>query len=206
MNVAKVRQLAAGVAIGLGVCVGGHMALVDPAEQSLADVRRALADRQAKLKSAETARDVMPQLAATLDRVRADADAIHQRSRLARDEGELFAAVTALSEAHNVRVDQLDPIKDQRQARGPRGKDAPAAPGDVTLAYSMTVLATYGDIVAFLGALQQDLGYTKVRLVQITPTPDTASKTVRAVIQTEHLAFDAAPVAAADPATSGMGG
>lgn len=208
MNLGNVRQLAASAAVSLGVCAGGHVLLVDPAERTLAETRSAVADRQAKLKAAEAARDVLPQVTAGLARVRADAAAIAQRSRFARDEGELFAAVTALSEAHGVRVDQLDPIKTgQRQGRGGRER-AEAAPGprDITLAYNMTVLATYGDIVAFLHALRREMGYTRVSLVQITPTPDVSSKTVRAVIQTEHLAFDAAPVAAADPASVGVGG
>lgn len=195
------RALASQGIIVLAVCVGGYMVLVDPARRQAAAAAGQAESIAAQVREAESLRDQVPMLSAALEKTKKDVKDIAESGKLARDERELFAAVMAMADGTGIRVEQLSPAKtatvsaDSADAR------------DTVVAYSITATGNYGQVAAFLRGLRTGLGFTNLRSVRLTPTPEENAPVVRAVIETEHFAFDPAPAApAADPKRSSAAG
>jgi hypothetical protein len=198
MNLQDHRQLIAQAAIGLAVTVGGYMALIEPARKQLVQEREAAVAPGQQLKLGENLQREMSKMTETMHRLMRENARIAELGRPARDERDLFAAVMTLAESCNVRIDELNPAK-----IGPRPAVLPAAPaaeaqpglpapGDVTVGYSMTAIATYDDIARFIKAMRTDLGYSAVRSVRVLPLNNDRVRAVRAVIETEHYSFETA--------------
>jgi hypothetical protein len=179
------RQAALHGIIGLGVCIGGYTLLTAPAANRLAHARAEAARLTGEVARSGAIRDRVPAMTSELGAATRELATIDQRGRLARNERDLFAAITALGEREHVRIDQLAPSKSPPGAK----QDAAAKPGDAGVRCSMTAVASYADLAAFLRAIRSELGYSVVRSVRVTPLPDDRASAVRATIETEHFAF-----------------
>ena len=195
------RRMVSEFAIGLMVCAGGYFFLVNPARTQTAKVR-------AQIDQAQRDAEGTPGLASLTDAqvrelMRVTSERAHEiatRTEPARDEASLFTAVMSLANRHNVRVDQLQP--NSSEAHAPTPPPAPVdplapptpAPKDTRTAYTISAVAPYSDLAAFLHSLQNRLGYTVVRSVRVVPAGNDTPDFVHAIIDTEYMAFDLAAV------------
>lgn len=216
MNAARdsiLRETVASGVIACAVVAGAYMFVVDKPRGELSRVRASVQAVVSELAAAEALCEQIPGWVAVLKQSQARAEEIARRGDLARDERALFAAMTGLAAERGVSVEQLSPAgAGQSWRRGgafrvstPAGRDAPfdtLSPGDIIVAYSMTATGTYASLASFLRCLRERLGYAQVRLVRMTPVSDQPGAAVRAIIETEHFAFDPVPVGL----TTGTGG
>lgn len=194
MNLQDHRPLLAQAVIGAAVVVGGYMALIEPARKHLVDERAAGAAPAQQLRLGESLQGEMPRMTAAIKELSRETRQIALLGRPARDERDLFASVMTLAESCNVRIDELNPAKELRRmtpepAEAGTPQPGAPAPGDVTVGYSMTAVASYHDVARFIRAIRTELGYSAVRSVRIQPLIDERVKAVRAVIETEHYSF-----------------
>ena len=75
-------------------------------------------------------------------------------------------------------------------AQGAAVSSAVATIKDGRIGYSIAVTGTYSDLAAFFGALTDRLGYTVIKSVSITQPDLKKPSSLRALIQTEHIAMD----------------
>lgn len=189
------RQLIPHGAIGLAVCLGAYMLLVDGAYKDLVNAKAQTASLEVDVQVAESLDTKIPAMMAALEKVNRRAESIAAKGRPARDERSLYAAITAMAGEHRVRLDELNPV---RKAANAPAAAAPPSPGATTrpvvaetsVGYSMVAIATYEDLAAFLAAMRMDLGFSCIRSVRITPVQDERVKLVRATIETEHYSFE----------------
>jgi hypothetical protein len=187
------RNVVAQGAIILSICVGGYMALVDGPRQKAAQAQSECAAIAAQLKEAESLRDQVPAFTALRERCKTEGAALAECGRLAREERELFAAIMSLADQNRVTIDGLNPAKATgKQAAAPGQPEAPDA-RDVTVAYSISATASYPAMASFLRSLRTGLGHAQVRSVRLVPSAEDKAQLVRAVIETEHYAFDTTP-------------
>jgi hypothetical protein len=180
--------------IGLAICVGGYMMTVDPVNARLATAKAEEASLRAQARDAEALRDIVPQITAASARAKAEADRIHEAGRLARNEQDLYAALTSIANECNVRIDQMSPVKVATKAAPGQAVDPNASGLNAATGYAIDAAADYTDLTRFLRRIRTELGYAVVKTVRLTPTMDTRVKMVQAYIETEHYSFDASPV------------
>ena len=198
MSALAIRSAAAELAIGLALCAAGYFLLVEPAERRLAEVSHRVErlERTARAGDGPAVSDEQAQRATA--RVRARAQNVAARSAPAGSETAMFSALMALADAHNARIDQLQPMP-VRERTGTL-----ATRGGARSAYSMSVLADFGDLASLVEALQHDLGFTNIRSIRLTSTGEPGTRHVQAAIETEHRGFDPGPaLTGADPAAGG---
>jgi len=205
MNLSDYRPLISQAVIGLAVTIGAYMLLVDPPRARLATQRAGAIAPAQQLRKGEGLQSQIANLTQAVQRTQAESARISELGRPARDERNLFASLMTLAESCNVRIDELNPSKIAPRPAPPIIAGAPEGPppvapvpGDVAVGYSMTAIASYGDIARFVRAIRTDMGYAAVRKVRLLPVLDPSVKAVRAVIETEHFSFAAA---APDPSS-----
>jgi hypothetical protein len=203
---APARKPLSHAVIGLGLVVGAHLLVVEPAAKRLGAARAEIARREADAATLRAVQASLPLIDAAADRARREVDAVAAASTPARDPGALFASLAAIAASHGVRVEQLDPFEPPQPAAAPGADPAVPAPRDTRLGYTMTLDAAYADLAAFLGAVQRDLGFVRITSVRITPSGE--ADRVSARVQTVHHAFEVVPgaPAAATPAAPTGGG
>lgn len=199
MNLGAHRTLIAIGVIGVSLCLGLSLGLIQPVRSSIAEMRGQIDAERRAIAEDESRRDTLPAMKMRLSRVQADLNAIKERSAIASSERDLYSAISTLAAKHNITLDHLTPER-PREVAAPK---APASvpgfqPGaavtpakDVSVSYGMSVVATYPALIAFLADLEQNVGYAVVRAVRIDPTPVENTKTLNASIQVEFYAFDA---------------
>ncbi|MFZ4431167.1 MAG: hypothetical protein ACOYPS_12525 [Phycisphaerales bacterium] len=197
------RNVMAHGLIAAAILVGSYMLVVDRLQGKLRASRQESARLAKQVAESEGFRDLVPAMTQSLNRVEAEAEVIRKASDVSRDDRALYAAVMDMAQRHSVRLDEVNPATPtktpnaDRPVTPPGAPPAPPAGPDVrriekALAYTVIASGTYGDMVAFLRGVQQDLGYSVIRTVNITAQPD-GSGTVRATLSTEHYAFDVTP-------------
>lgn len=203
-------KVVAEFAVALLACGAIHYFFIAPAAGRAASIRHQ-ADTIASQSSNGPALTA-DQLTAMTDRARESARQIAERSSLARDETRLFTSVMSLADSAGVRVDQLQPLEPGPGERNPGAANptptppAPDTPTDRPLGpaagYTITLSAPFANVVEFMQRMRTDLGFTVIRSVRIAPAGDSAEAGVRAVLTTEHYAFDVSKLerfAAASP-------
>lgn len=198
------RNVMAHGCIAAAILVGSYMLVVDQLQGKLRSARQESTRLAKQVAESEYFRDLIPVMTETLNRIEAEADVIRKASETARDDRALYAALMDMAQRHKVRLDEVNPANPskppnaERPVTPPGAPPAPATAGpdarriEKALAYAIVASGAYGDVIAFLRGVQQDLGYSVVRSVNITPQPD-GSGAVRANISTEHYAFDVTP-------------
>lgn len=193
-----VRRLGAELAIGLSLCAGAYLLLVDPLERSLASTREELGALRSRASGGSSAKVTPEQAAKAIAQARSFAREVRRRSAPALSEAEMFSAVTALAQRHHVRLDLLQPTGAPRQAaRSDERSDRKPLPGDARTGCTLTFMADFSDAAAFLADLQRELGYALVRAVRLTPTAEPGTRNVTVIAETEHRAFDTSVLEAA---------
>lgn len=207
----ELRNVVAQGAIALMVCLGAFMFLVDPATKKLAIARAQEATLVSQASAVEALRNSVPQISAAATRAREEAERIQQTGRLARQEQELFAALSSLAARSKIRVDQLTPNKvigtNKLSAAGQPASpasDQPESSLNAAFGYTIDATAPYSDLAAFLKAVRTELGYCLVKSVRIAPTQEVNANLVHAIIVTEHYSFDATPLASTVPGSEGV--
>lgn len=186
------RQIIAHAAAGLAICFGGYAFLVSPAAKDLSEVRAECVRLTNEAQRAQTLEGRTDEMTGELDRLTAEAAEIEDAGNLARNERDLFAAISNLAQRSHIRIDQLAPSKSAPKS-GSAKNATDARPGDTAVRYAMTAVGGYSDAAAFLRALRSELGFVAVRSVRISPLPDDAASAVKITIETEHFAFDTTP-------------
>ncbi|MFN0132124.1 MAG: hypothetical protein ACKVW3_06290 [Phycisphaerales bacterium] len=189
------RELIAPCAIGLAICLGGYMVLVEPVANRLHASRAELVALSTLVREGEVVLAQSPELTRAANEAREQAKAIEEQSRLAKDERALFAAITSLAGYHGVRVEQVSSAR-QETHRAPA--TTPTARPVVSTDHSLTLAGAYADLVPFLRAVRTDLGYVMIVSARITPKPEPGAVRVDLVLR--HFAFDASPILAPDAA------
>lgn len=185
MSDVPIRSLAAELVIGVALCAGAYMLVMQPLELRLAEATAKTARAQADaLASRETAKRV-DSLRQQLAEAKAWADRVERLSVCARDEAGMLAAVMQLAGKHGVRVDEIVPS-------GHHDASDVAAGKTVRAGYSLRVAATYPDLVAFLDHAPKVLGLMRIESLAIGAPSRSAGEKVQAVVRTEHFGFDVA--------------
>lgn len=193
MNQNASRRLLTEGVIGLAVCAGAYLMLVEPAERRLSAARAEIDSLKQRAAAAAAA---MPaeKVREAHRLVEAARRAVIDRERVATDEAAMFGAVMALAERHGVRVDQLLPTP-AKQVKTGEGETATV---ETRRGYSMVVSAEYGALAAFVGEVQERVGLTRVRAIRLSPDSAPGSRSVLATIETEHLSLGLAGAARSD--------
>lgn len=197
------RRRATELVIGAALCLGGYLALVDPADKELAAVRAQVAALRQGASTGAEAGDDSAALRGAIARTQTQGSAAQSRSRLVTDEARLLATVTDLATQHGVRLEQLAPISAQAGA-----KPADAAAQLVSRAnFQITATGRFSSVAAFVAAIQREAGLCAVRGLVISPDLTPGSTDVVATIETEHavLTLPAAATLAPAPATAPAG-
>lgn len=191
----ELRTIIALAVIAGMVCVGAYTIIYDPIAKKLLTAKAEETALTSQVRAAEVIRDTLPQVTAAVQKAAADASQINDTGRFAREEQELYAALTSLASKHRVRIDQMTPTLTS-EAKGSSGSTSAtdAAQGTTVVAYTIDATATYVQMAAFIRSLRTEVGYCNVRTVRITPTSETRQKLVHAFIETEHYSFEASPI------------
>ncbi len=202
------RALVAEGVIGLGLCLGLHFLLVGPLQKQLDERREEVSRLTAVVQETGTLAARMPEVMQSLQRQTRAAAAISDRGAVVRDEGAMFTSVMSLASESGVRVELMEPLKDDPLAPPPGVPDGMLLrrAGDRTLSYSISATGGYTEMCAFIHALQNDLAYTLVRSIRLSPSPVATEDehAVAAVIETAHIAVDVSlPQATAAAPTDG---
>ncbi len=204
------RNVVAHGCIAAAILVGSYMLVVDQLQGKLRAARQESTRLAKQVAESEYFRDLIPAMTETLNRVEAEAAVIRKASETARDDRALYAALMDMAQRHKVRLDEVNPANPSKPPTPERPATPPGAPPappaavagpdarriEKALAYAVVASGSYGDVTAFLRGVQQELGYSVIRSVNITPQPD-GSGMVRANLTTEHYAFDVTPRAIA---------
>jgi len=193
------RTLIAHGAIAVSLLVGAYVVLVDRVQQKLASTRAEVAVMTSQVREAEHFRDMVPELASVMKRAEAESTQIKRHGAYATDERSLYTRLMALAAKHEVTLDEVNPTNpstppapERRAGETPAGPGIAAKPVEHAVAYSMTATATYSHLASFLRSVQSELGYSAVKDINVSPLADERGL-VRAVIATEHYAFDVTP-------------
>ncbi|HZW06435.1 MAG TPA: hypothetical protein VFF65_04870 [Phycisphaerales bacterium] len=192
-----VRSFLPELAIGSACCAAGYFFFVDPLVGKLAQAQAevdtlTLAIAKGAGKPPAAADDAKARLA------KEALETIAARSALAADQARLLQAVSTLADTCQVRIEQFSPAA----PRGPR-----AAPGQSPVkpdprieqrtALSISLTGTYADTARFIRAIQQDVGFTTIRSLRVSPASGAAADTVSVTVDTEHVAVNTKALAAA---------
>lgn len=185
-----VRSFLPELAIGSACCAAGYFFLVDPLAKKLADAH-AEVDALTLTITRSAAQPPATADSARAGFARTALDTIATRSSLASDQARLLQAVSTLADSCNVRVEQFNPAT----PRGPRtapGQSAVKADAKIEQrsALSISLTGTYADTARFVRSMQQDVGFTTVRALRLTPTSTTTPDAVTVVIDTEHVSVN----------------
>lgn len=216
MNSGTMRKLATEGGMGLAMCVGLLLGVVEPIERRTQALREAAAsvERQDSASQAESPEAARRALANAM----AEAAEIEHTSVPARSQSELLAAVLRLADEQGVRVEQIEPTAVVGRtaampapapppmggggtpgpgvAGGPPAPTIPPKP-DVVLGCSLAVAGDFASLVAFVDELERSAGYARVRTLRLAAPSEPGSRTVVASVLSEHVAFDVRPVLAA---------
>jgi hypothetical protein len=214
MKMDDLRPLMGRGIIAMGLCFGGYSLLVAPSERKLSQVRAEIAAAKAEIAAGQLMMGHGDEIAGNLRNVQTQVASMDERSRRARDERELFDAITALAEKHHVTVQQLTPLKNiaarTSSAATPGAPAAPAATGaptaapgsplakgpqDLALGYAISFTCDYRDLVRLVNGLEHDIGYALVTSVRAAPVMEIGSTHVQGEIAVEFYSLDAAPPA-----------
>lgn len=181
--------------IGVSVCVGAYMTLIEPMQRELVDLR-ATSDAQV----AEQAATPSPiDSASFFERAGERLEVVDAACEPARNESTMYARMTGLADAVGVRIEQFQqrapaagPSRSASGASAQANAAAEAAAADSTVGYTLTMIGTYGAVCEIIARLRAELGYAVVRSATLTPVSEPGSNAVIAVIESDHFAFDTA--------------
>jgi hypothetical protein len=215
---AVVRKCLPEFVIGVAVCGGGMMLLVDPLQSRLADAQQYVGTLQRTVAGFKTSPSALVEAQAKVQEAHRALEEIQARSEIVADRTEMFSALMNLAEDAGVRVNQFQPSTPRPpkppaqpaqttatpaptpQPRGAQGARALLAPPqapppqtpkptfDTRVAYALSVQGAYPAIARFINALEQNVGFSVVRSIRILPTTDPS--VLLAQIETEHVAID----------------
>lgn len=192
-----VRAVMAEMAIGLAVCAGAYLMLVDPMDAQRESVR---AEAESLRLLSRSALASMPEAQAqlALSSARIAIDALAKRAALGRDEAAIFSGTLQLAGVCGVRVESMQPLTSKVNVRAGQS----ASPGDSIHGYAINVVGSFSNVAAFLTRLQAGEALTTIRAVRIMPTMIPGSTDQQATIEAEWFAPDCRATVSAAPATS----
>lgn len=234
-----VRRCAPELLIGVAVCVGALVLLVDPTQKKLAEANAKVSDLQQAVAKLRTSPGALVDAQSKTQDAKDALDAIAARGQIVTDRTEMFRTLMNAAEASGVRVDQFQPStprgprkpaahttpalgaapglndpnapRSMQSGKGPSPSPSPAAAAkqpsfESRSSFALTVKGDYASIAKFVSAIQQDVAFSIIRSIRISPGAGVSDHTesLHASIETEHLALDtkaflAAKVAAANP-------
>lgn len=202
------RSLVSQCVIGSACLMGLALGVLEPLHAAQREAMSQLEQAQSLSARAGELAALMPALTAEQARAAREIELIVERSAPARDTARLNAGIEAIAANSGVEVQRTQP----REAAGPaltpptHASADPAAPQpvrpDAVVGLTLDVAGTYGAVAAFVGALETDLGFTRVISLRMAPEGEHVDR-VRATITTAHFAFSppVAPTPAPTPAT-----
>jgi len=198
-----IRSFLPELAIGSACCAAGYFFFVDPLVSKLA-LARAEVDTLTLAVAKGAGRPSATDDGAKTKLAKDALDAIATRSALAADQARLLQVVSTLADTCQVRIEQFNPAA----PRGPRAAagQSPAKPDpkiEQRTALSISLTGTFADTARFIRAIQQDVGFTTVRSLRISPTSSTTPDVVSVTIDTEHVAVNTKALAAAQTLPAG---
>ncbi len=188
------RQNIAYLAIAGSLCAGAHWLIVEPRLRELQQARGEAAQLEADLAAAKSLPQQIDTLIQAEKRIGAQAQVVRAASEPATNESVLFARVMELGQRLGVRVDRLDG-KASNVVGGATASAPPGARPAAMVRYSIDARGEYAGIARFIEAMQSELGYCRVSSVQFSASDEAGL--LQASIESEHLAVDPSPLAAA---------
>lgn len=193
MNGNERRGIAAEVAIGVMVCASVWYFGVRPIERRLDDTRAQAEALVAQGVGVDVTDGVSAEdLRRAAARIADQARTLNQRGREAFNEATMFAALTDLARAHDLRLEQLQPSPGPAM---PKPAEGTTPQTDASINYTMTIRGEFASIGRFLAHLTRQFPNCAVVSARVSAAFDPAEPPVTAVISTNHWAFDAMPAA-----------
>ncbi|HPO93403.1 MAG TPA: hypothetical protein PL072_08015 [Phycisphaerales bacterium] len=198
------RNLLAECAIAVLVCGAAQYFVAQPVSRSLAAVRDRVTQLGATGAGGVTGVDARA-VSGLIDDIRSAADRIDERNAVLRGPSALLDELTRAAEACSVKLVEVRPL--QTVAIEPKPDPAAAAasavPGapppapayrDLRSTCHLTVQGSYGAVLAFAKSLSEQIGFTQVASLQVTPAGDGPRDAVLAQMQVHQYQFDTQPV------------
>jgi hypothetical protein len=201
MNIASKRSIISHT-LALSVAIGGAWFLaVRPLDARLREVRgrheRLVVQHQSALETLSLDR-VSPE--EVLSAVQLRSDRIATQCAISGEASSLYASIAEMASSRGMRIDRMEPkrvslsnrVQSARPARGDRSGSAARAPALQASGYAIEVVDSYGRVAELLGAIERELGVSKVLAFRLTPLRGADGRElVRATIDTAHYYFDA---------------
>lgn len=195
MSTGQTRGVAAEAAIALMICGAAYGLVIQPMEARVQVMRARAESMIAQGVGASDAGAVtIQELHQAAQDISRAATSLHGRGREALDEAGMFAALTDLARAHDLRLEQLQPNAGRMPARGPAADGTPP-PADRAVGYTMTVRGEFASVATFLRELPRRFDHSVVLGARVSAALDPHEPAVTAVISTNHWVFDALPAA-----------
>ncbi|MCK4871384.1 MAG: hypothetical protein KAS72_01550 [Phycisphaerales bacterium] len=179
MNSYLSRELLTHLVIAIGIVAAAHVMLIQPQRTRLAELERRIETLQADVATPDQSRQIPEDLLVEADSVRALANEVRERNKVAEDVAQLYDQLYQLAVDHELELGPFTP------RHLPGETDEP----DVL---SLRIIATgrYDDVATFLNALRDLPGFCRTTSVTVRPIGDAPDALVRATISTGFLTFE----------------
>ena len=122
-----------------------------------------------------------------VNRARDRARRLAEMSRTSSDAAAIYERVMTLGARHGVRIDRMEPAR--VAARRAAARPAGAAPVAQTIGFTVSLIADYEALGAFIDAVERDTGFSSVESIRLTPLVIDGAELVQAVLETRHRGF-----------------
>ncbi|MFM9957167.1 MAG: hypothetical protein ACKVZJ_03760 [Phycisphaerales bacterium] len=186
------RALVSQCVVGSACLVGLALGVLEPLHSAHRDAITQFEEAQWLAARAGEMSARMPALTAEQAEFAQEVEAVTSRSVPARDTARLNAGIEEIAARAGVNVERTQPrettVLAATNASAAPGVGAPAVRPDAALGFSIDVSGSYGGLASFLRSLEEELGFTRVLSLRVTPEGEHEDR-VRATITTAHYAF-----------------
>jgi hypothetical protein len=181
------------------LCVAAYALLAAPLQRRAVTAQRRVASLQSELaRTPIVTLSLHQQDAIALQNTRG-LDMVRDASLLALDESRLYTRVMEIGRAHEVRVEQLQPIQEAAPRALPKTDGPPPLVAPEFRRVSTTLVGSYADVVGMLEDLQSGAGFVAIESVRLTPTVGGGKGLTRASVTTRHVGLRFANTPGGDP-------
>ncbi|MCE2967536.1 MAG: hypothetical protein ACK55O_11500 [Phycisphaerales bacterium] len=200
MNPNQLRPLIPEFCIAAALLSGLWLGVLAPRERELAEQRRAEDDVRQRVSAVTTHPGRLDEKNRELNALGDRVIQLERRAAMLADESEAFTQFMSLGERLGVRIDQVTPTTPAvptgaaSSASDPAAAGADSAPKDRRLGFDMSIRGSFPAVVAFVEALQRDLGFVHIRMLRVSPPVEAGSTVVTAEIGCDVLVPDLTPI------------
>lgn len=177
MTSGEIRPRIAMAVIVLTVIGGAAVLVLSPLESRLDRAERVLETAKEAASEVQDSAFRIARAQAEREKVNERLAWIHMRSEESGASSVVYGHLMALSEEAGVRLDRMQPSRSDAQD------------GVVSHGYSFSAIGSFDDVAQFVGAINNQIGFSETVSVRMTPNWSKDQAAVQASIETRHFAF-----------------